>query len=41
MAGNGSGRVGYKRVIIISVLATIAAITFDRIGLIDYIARRV
>jgi hypothetical protein len=41
MAGNGSGRVGYKRVIIISVLATAFAVAADYFGLIDYIARRV
>jgi hypothetical protein len=41
MAGNSSGRVGYKRVIIISVLATAFAVAADYYGLIDAIAKRI
>jgi len=35
------GRVGYKRVIIISVLATAFAVAADYLGIIDAIAKRI
>jgi len=37
----GSNTVGYKRVIIISVVATAFAVFADHIGLIDAIAKRI
>jgi hypothetical protein len=36
-----SDRIGYKRIIILTVIATTAAITADKLGIIDAIARRI
>jgi hypothetical protein len=35
----GSNEIGYKRIIVLTVLATAAGITFDKLGIIDRIVK--
>jgi hypothetical protein len=40
MAGS-SRQIGYKRIIILTIIATTAGITADKLGLIDAIAKKI